>query len=164
MLKQVAFLLPLLIMLNCQQEEKSSMNENERSIRAARIDHNRAIATHDTVAMAKYWTDDYNIVSSRNSHRTGKVLNVRFFTEEFTAKPDVVYTRNTDKIEVFEPWSMAAENGHWEGTWIDNGSPIKLTGTYYAKWHKVGGQWLIRAEIFVPLSCSGGDLCSKSPI
>ncbi|MBS1543338.1 MAG: nuclear transport factor 2 family protein [Bacteroidetes bacterium] len=164
MLKQIPLLLPLLVLLNCRQEAPGSMNENERSIRAARTELNKAIAAHDTVTLAKYWTDDYNIVSSRNSHRTGKALNIRFFTEEFDAKPDVVYIRNTDKIEVFEPWNMAAENGHWEGTWTENGSPIKLTGSYYAKWHKVGGQWLIRAEIFVPLSCSGGELCSKSPI
>ena len=141
--------------------EKNS--PDELAIRATRDESNRAIANHDTAAIAKSWTVDYHIVSSRNNETSGRKANSDRLAAEFASKPDVIYIRTPDSIKVFEDWSMASETGTWVGRWTEEGESAELSGTYFAKWHKVEGQWFIRAEIFVPLKCKG-KFCSKSPI
>jgi hypothetical protein len=58
---------------------------------------------------------------------------------------------------------MAAEHGRWTGSWTDPDGTIRLTGSYYAKWRKLDGQWLIESEIFVPETCTGGAYCTRVP-
>ena len=77
---------------------------------------------------------------------------------------DVIYVRTPDVIRVFPEWKMASETGTWVGRWSQDKDKIELSGTYFAKWHKVKGAWLIRAEIFVPLRCTGGKYCDQGPI
>ncbi len=143
----------LLALVSCQPSGVPS--EEVQAIRTARLEHNDAIARHDTVALGQYWTEDFHIISSRNAERSGRADNVTRFAAEFKAKPDIVYIRHTDKVDVFAEWKMASEQGHWEGRWTENGQPVEIHGTYFAKWHKVDGRWLIRGEIFVPLGCGG---------
>ncbi len=155
----------LIIVISCTNTEKRmERSEDENLIRTARERSNNAIERKDTVALGAAWTEDYHIITSRNAETSGRAANIKRFAAEFTSRPDVLYIRTPSKIEVFPQWNMAAENGTWFGQWTEKGSRIELTGTYYAKWHKVKGEWLIRAEIFTPLSCSGGEFCEKSPI
>ena len=95
---------------------------------------------------------------------SGKNTNRERMESEFSSKSDVLYVRTPQTVQVFEAWGMASESGTWTGSWTENGQKIELTGTYMAKWHKLDGSWLIRAEVFVPLTCSGGAYCDKSPI
>ncbi len=134
----------------------------ESQIRERRQISNDAIAAKDTAAMAKVWTPDYHIVSSRNAEASGRRANAIRFADEFAAKPDVIYVRAPEKIKVFIKWNMASELGNWVGHWTENGKLVELKGTYLAKWHKVNGVWMIRAEIFVPLSCIGGSICDET--
>jgi ketosteroid isomerase-like protein len=147
----------------CKQNAMQSSAE-EPLIREARAKSNEAIASHDAKAMAAFWTSDFHIITSRNSEMSGKNTNRERMESEFSGKPDVLYVRTPQTIQVFEAWSMASESGTWTGSWTENAQKIELTGTYMAKWHKVDGAWLIRAEVFVPLTCSGGAYCDKSPI
>ena len=135
-----------------------------QSIRAVREMSNKAIAAHDTASILRTLTADYHVITSRNAESgTANAMAERLMTD-MQAKPDLIYVRTPSAIDIFPNWKMASESGTWTGSWTENGEKIRLTGTYYAKWHRIGDQWLIRAEIFTPLTCEGGTYCSKSPI
>jgi hypothetical protein len=137
------------------------MNSDEQEIRLVREASNAAIAAHDTTAMAKTLSVDYNVVTSRNAVSVGRSAMLQRFAAD---APDVIYIRTSDVIRVFPEWKMASETGTWVGRWKDGSDSIELSGTYYAKWHKVDGKWVIRAEVFTPLRCTGGQFCDRSPI
>jgi len=140
-----------------------SPSYDEKAIRNARLASNAAIGSKDTNTIAQYWADDYHLVSSRNSEIAGRVKNRHNFATELYTKKDVLYVRSSQKIEVFAPWNMAAETGTWTGQWREPDGMVQLKGSYLAKWHKINGEWKIRAEIFVPLSCTGSSFCDKKP-
>jgi ketosteroid isomerase-like protein len=155
----------VIVQLSCTKFSSSmEKNPEEDLIRAARAISNRAIEKKDVDSLASIWASDYHVITSRNSEVSGRVANRERFANEFNSKPDVLYVRTPDVFQVFSQWNMASETGHWVGHWTENGKLIELTGTYLAKWHKVKGSWQIRAEIFVPLTCSGGEYCDRSPL
>ncbi|MGE0590130.1 MAG: DUF4440 domain-containing protein [Cyclobacteriaceae bacterium] len=146
-----------------EQKPVESMSTDETSIRDVRMRSNQAIADHDTLAVATAWTEDFLVISSTNSLAVGKEENRKLFVSIFSARPDVIYIRKTQKIDVMEEWGMASEEGTWEGRWTDGADKIEIEGTYYAKWHKIEGQWLIRTEVFSPTQCKGGSYCNNQP-
>ena len=162
-LKEIAFLILLGVFTQCT-ENKNYASEDEKLIREARIKSNDAIARQDTVALAETWTNDFHIISSRNFEISGLENNRHNFAGEFAIKKEILYVRTANRVDVFSDWNMASENGTWTGQWQEPDGLVKFTGTYFAKWHKVEGQWKIRAEIFVPLSCAGSSLCEKKPL
>ena len=155
----------ILIVFSCNpsKEKKEDAVEVGR-IRSAREYSNQAIERKDTAALASVWTSDYHVISSRNFEVMSRITNRDRFFNEFANKPDVTYVRTPVSIEVFDKWNMASETGTWVGHWTEQGTLVELSGGYFAKWHKVNDNWLIRAEIFVPLKCVGGDFCNEAPI
>lgn len=139
-------------------------DKTQTIIRELRAASNRAIAAKDTAGISRLWTQDFHMISSRNTEVSGRKANQLNFAKEFKNRPDVVYIRTPAKIEVNETWNMAAEHGEWVGTWTDSNDKIEVRGTYFAKWHRLNGQWLIRAELYVPLQCKGGGFCATSPL
>lgn len=142
---------------------KSSRSSDEIQIRNVRNLSNDAIARHDSVTIGNYWTEDFHVISSRNAEIAGREANRQVFIREFNTKKKVVYVRTPGQINIFLDWNMAAETGNWIGRWQEPDGMVNLSGTYYAKWHKINGVWKIRAEIFTPLSCSGSTFCNQSP-
>lgn len=144
---------------------RPTIETDKESIRRAREESNEAIAAHDTVRLARCLTIDYNVVTSRNAVSADRGILLERLAADWTVKPDLVYRRTPEKIELFSAWRMAGEKGTWMGTWTEpNGDNIRLSGSYYAKWHKEDGRWLIRAEVFTPLRCEGGTYCDKGPL
>jgi ketosteroid isomerase-like protein len=141
----------------------TNTTDQKKEIADSRAAFNLAIAKHDTSEMVKYWTDEIVVVTSRNTRFVGKDQYASGLGQEFAAKPDVVYIRTPETIEIFSSWEMAAETGRWLGAWKSNDEKIEVTGTYYAKWKKVNEQWLITAEVYTPLRCSGGSYCEEVP-
>lgn len=135
----------------------------EQQIRARRSSSNEAIARHDAAGIGAVLAPNVIVVTSNSVHREGREANVQSFAEQFKTRPDVVYRRTPDEVRVFAPWLMAAERGRWTGSWTEADGRIQLTGSYYAKWRKVGGVWLIESETYVPESCTGGDYCRRVP-
>ena len=151
----------LMLILSCGSP---AVTDDESDIRSTREQSNRAILAHDTAGMGITLTPDYHILTSRNAENTKTEMLVRL-QEDMTAKPDLVYRRTPDVIHVYAQWKMAGESGKWTGKWTEpNGDKIELTGTYYAKWHKLPDGWKIRAEIFTPLTCTGGAYCERGPL
>jgi hypothetical protein len=66
----------------------------------------------------------------------------------------MIYRRDPAEIQVSSDYLIAWEQGTWTGTVAAGGAPL-IRGRYSAQWVKVGGQWLIRSELFVALECSG---------
>jgi len=161
-LKKVSFILFVACSMQCTPSNNNA-GKDEKLIREARQRSNVAIAKQDTTALAEVWTSDYHIISSRNFEISGMENNRHNFALEFASKKELLYVRTTNKVDVFANWKMASEQGTWTGQWEEPDGLVKLTGTYVAKWHKINDQWKIRAEIFIPLSCSGSSFCNKIP-
>ena len=81
----------------------------------------------------------------------------------FTRRPDTKWVRTPTRIQVNDAWHVASEEGEWVGTWTDPDGPVRIGGTYLAQWREVDGHWRIQAEVFVPLTCSGGSYCAQHP-
>ncbi|SHI03003.1 protein of unknown function [Chryseolinea serpens] len=137
--------------------------QEEQAVRQQRQQSNEAIARHDTASLAQYWLDDIHVLTSRSVSLQGKPANLRAFQQEFRSKEKLIYVRTPATIEVFSSWHMAAEYGRWTGTWTVNGEAIRVSGSYYAKWHYQHDKWKIKSEIFVPAACEGGDYCKTMP-
>jgi ketosteroid isomerase-like protein len=136
---------------------------DEQRIREARDRSNAAIAAHDTAAMARLWMEDLHVVASTSDQIAGRAENARRFAQQFASRPDLIYVRRPTTVEVFAPWDVAAERGEWTGRWTDAAGVVEIGGTYLAQWRKVGGEWFIRAEVYVPLRCTGHPYCSRRP-
>lgn len=150
------------LLIGCTSPSPPTSND-EAQIRATRCASNQAIGNHDSVALAEFLTEDFHIVSSRNAESSGKEAMQKSFAQEFKAKQKVIYVRTPLTIQIYENWNMASESGTWTGQWEEPEGLVQLTGTYYAKWHKVKGVWKIRAEIFTPLTCKG-KTCDQKPL
>lgn len=136
---------------------------DEQQIREARRLSNQAISKHDSLTVASFWTDDFVLISSRNAEVHGKNENLHWLSKEFSSKPDVVYVRTPKQVDVYDNWKMASESGTWIGEWKAADGRVKISGTYYAKWHKTENGWKIRAEVFTPLKCAGSNFCKELP-
>lgn len=140
-----------------------NVSEDQKKIRAIRQQSNEGIAQHKADLVTKNYTSDFTILTSANFEIRGRDKMTAVFRKEFDTKKNVTYVRIPTKIIVNKEWRMASENGHWTGRWQIGNEWINLKGNYYAKWHKVNNQWKIRAEVYTPLQCSGGDYCNKLP-
>lgn len=150
---------------SCKQEPPKSIESADvQAIRSVREQNNQAIADHDTLTLDKAWMENMMIISSSDSQINGRAELRRLFVNQFKSSPDVIYVRTPNDIQVMTDWGMASEEGTWEGSWTGDGGKIEIGGTYYAKWHKVNGAWQLRAEIFTPTHCKGGDYCRSLPI
>ena len=135
----------------------------EKQIRASRQQFNQAIARHDTTVLPSFFTDDYTLITARNTEMKGKEGGQRALANAFRTQKDVVYVRTPGQVRVFASWRMASETGNWTGTWQEPDGMVKLSGTYSAKWHQINGQWKLRAEVFTPLRAQAVAYCEKVP-
>ncbi|NJD20028.1 MAG: nuclear transport factor 2 family protein [Gemmatimonadetes bacterium] len=137
--------------------------DDAQAIRTRRQSSNEAIARHDTAGIGAILAPDVVVVTSNSVHAMGRDTNVRRFAEQFRTRPDVVYVRTPDEVRVFAPWGMASERGRWTGSWTDADGKILIGGSYFAKWRKRDGVWLVESETYVPETCTGGAYCTTVP-
>ena len=136
---------------------------DETAIRAARAENNRAIAAHDTAAIASVWLPEFWLVSSSNAQSAGRDAARARFAQIFAMRPNVVFVRTPQHIHVNESWAQAGESGTWTGQWTQSDGVTKVGGPYFAKWRKVSGRWMLLAEVFVQTSCEGSSYCTSPP-
>lgn len=136
---------------------------DEQRIRARRESSNAAIARHETAGIGAILAPNVIVVTSNSIHRASREANMQSFADQFRARPDVVYRRTPDEVRVFEPWLMASERGRWTGSWSDPDGKIQISGSYFAKWRKIGGEWFVESETYVPETCTGGAYCARVP-
>lgn len=136
---------------------------DEALVRSERAKSNAAIAAHDTTGLSSVFLPDYVSVASANVQSTGRDAGRARYAQLFKSRPDVVFVRTPDSIAVNTLWGQAAESGHWTGRWTQPDGVTNVGGSYFAKWRKVDGHWMLLAEVFVQLSCSGSAYCATPP-
>lgn len=136
---------------------------DERVIRQLRSSSNAAIARHDTAGVGAILASDLVVVTSNSLHVQGRAAHLQQFADQFRTRPDVVYRRTPDEVRVFTPWGMASERGRWTGSWTDTDGKVSIGGSYFAKWRRINGQWLVESETYVPETCAGGAYCRIVP-
>ena len=122
-------------------------------IREVRRASNDAIAAQDADAVAESWTDDIQVTISSGAHLDGKEAYRAAFESVFNSIPGITFVRSSHKIEISEDGTVAAEQGTWTG-YYPGQEVTNRRGTYLAYWRLVDGQWLISAELYVPLEQS----------
>jgi ketosteroid isomerase-like protein len=156
------------LMIGCAKktplaEDSKAISMDEISIRYARDTNNKAIEERDTVAIDDVWMENIVVISSADAQIMGRDSLKRIFINQFKSSPDVNYVRTPSRIEMMKAWGMASEIGTWEGSWTAPDGKIEISGTYYAKWHKVRSKWMIRTEVYTPTQCTGGAYCNSIP-
>jgi len=136
----------------------SSQSREAAQVRAARAAQNTAIAAHDLDRAATYWTEDVVIRSG-----LGRVVQGRAsYRAAMAGDAETVFRREPDRVDVSDnvKWPLAFESGTWTGRSARDNRPL-IRGRYAAQWIKRDGRWLIRAEVFVALGCSGAG-CNRA--
>ena len=138
-------------------------SRDEQLIREARARSNAAIVAHDPTAMARLWMDDVHVIRSTGAQVAGRERNQERMAQQFATRPDTIYVRQPSAIDVYLPWEMASERGEWTARWTEPDGTVDMAGTYMAQWRRLGGVWLIQAELYVPTRCVGSKYCSQRP-
>lgn len=123
----------------------------ELEIRRLRAASNAAIAAHDAKAVASFVEDDVQITTGNGDKFQGRKAMRDRFAEHFRGRPDLVFVRTPEKIDVSRAAPLAAEHGAWVGRWTEGAKAVEIRGVYQAMWRERGGQWRIAAELFVLL-------------
>lgn len=121
-------------------------------VRQARYKQNQALLSGDVELAASFWTDDITLRRGLGSLVIGKDA-YRALIETIPDSKSLIYVREPDSIEVSSDWPLAYESGSWTAHYHHLEGPIALSGRYCAQWVKREGDWLIRSEIFVALTC-----------
>ncbi len=154
---------PLVLLVLFATPALAQTGADERQIRRLRASSNAAIASHDTAGIGAILARDVIVVTSNSVHAVGRQENLKRFADQFRTRPDVVYDRAPLEVRVYQPWGMAAERGRWTGSWTANDGKIRISGSYFAKWRRINGRWLVESETYVPERCTGGAYCRSTP-
>ena len=79
--------------------------------------------------------------------------------EDLQAPDRATYVRTPDRIEISPIRPMAMETGRWKGANVKSASDW-ASGSYSAKWRRIGERWLLESEIYMTTAC-GGSFCPK---
>src|SRR5687768_14057034 len=137
--------------------------DDERVIRETRARSNAAIAAHDLDGIAEAWMPDVHVVSSTSAQTAGSQGNRQRMAQQFKNRPDTIYVRTPNTVDVFPPWNVASERGEWVGRWTEPDGKLEIGGAYQAQWRRIDGRWLIQAELYVPTYCRGARYCTRRP-
>ena len=124
-------------------------------IRSLRDQSNAAIARHDVDGVLSLLDAEYQITTGSGTLGQGRAGERDAWTVEFARASDLVYVRTPASIEVSSSGDRAAETGSWKGSWSTPAGLRKSGGRYAAYWRLVDGNWRIRSELFVTLTCEG---------
>ncbi|MDB5686154.1 MAG: hypothetical protein JWR77_743 [Rhizorhabdus sp.] len=129
------------------------MTDNpDLAIRMQRAAFNRALADADIHAIAPLLAPGAILVTGTDSAAlVGRKAQLAAWKREFSAPARTIYLRTPDGILVSPIEPIALEQGQWHGTVATTGQPL-ASGSYAAKWSRIGVSWMIEAEIFVTLA------------
>lgn len=122
----------------------------ESVIRDRRLEQNAAIAAADYDRVAALWIGDVTVTAGLGSLLRGSEA----YRSAFEATAGIIYRRVPSTIEKAAQWGIAWEVGQWIGYESATGPEDPLIGgNYSAQWVLHEGEWLIRSELFVALTC-----------
>lgn len=122
------------------------------TIRLRRAAFNRALADADLNAIGPLLAFNSILVTGTDSAIvSGRKAQLLAWKREFAAPERAIYTRTPETILISPVEPIALEHGLWEGVTAATGRPL-ASGTYTAKWRKLGTDWVIEAEIYLTLA------------
>jgi ketosteroid isomerase-like protein len=134
-----------------------------RAVRAARERFNAAIAGRDTATIAASLLPTYHIVTGRSAQGHGVADEVALWQSMF-ADTTLLYVRRSREVRSNAAWGLAEELGDWTGHLTALDGPVRVSGSYAAKWQRdTGGNWRLQSEVFTTLRCDGGPQGCKPP-
>jgi len=119
------------------------MDGADLAIRLRRATFNSALAAGDL-------TDAVLVAGTDSALITGRKAQLQAWKREFAAPDRTIYTRLPKSIETSPVAPIALEHGEWQG--ITKAGAFVASGTYTAKWRKIGEDWMIEAEIYLTLA------------
>lgn len=141
-----------------------STPRDETIIRDSRAASNRALAAHNAAAFASLVGKDAVVTSASGATVHGRDELQKAIEGQWKEKPDLVYVRTPEAIEISRSDAAASERGTWVGRSKTAGA-MERRGNYMAVWRReITGagvpSWTIAAEVFVALDCEGAG-CPK---
>ena len=146
----------------CATTRRPRATADATAVRAAREEWNRALARHDSSALAALVEDSAVHVSPRFTH-AGRAEYLAGFLGPMAARPGfhLVYTPERVASCARAGCDVATEYGRWRETWREAGERTEVSGTYYAIWRRHGGRWQLRGEAFATQECRGERYCAR---
>lgn len=127
------------------------MDGADLAIRLRRAAFNTALAAGDLAAIGPLLAPDAVLVAGTDSALiTGRKAQLQAWKREFAAPDRTIYARLPKSIETSPVAPIALEHGEWQG--ITKTGAFIASGTYTAKWRKIGQDWMIEAEIYLTLA------------
>ncbi len=140
-----------LVLLTIAQTSLGSASPSDvATIRALRLENNRAIQSHNVPLMQRAWAAKIRLIETDGTLFSGsKALAESYATFEFKDKSFVAYARRPTKITIGVDGTNAAEYGNW--TAVFKAPKRGHSGTYLASWRKFRTGWKIVYEAYVSL-------------
>src|ERR1700739_1917690 len=124
----------------------------ELAIRMRRAVFNRALAAMDHSAIGPLLAQNVVLITGTDSAViSGRRAQLMAWKQEFAAPTRTIYIRTSETILVSPVEPIALEHGHWRGVTAITGQQL-ASGSYTAKWRKIGADWVIEAEIYLTLA------------
>ena len=137
---------------------KNNSDDSIEVIRAARERFNEAIEKRDAAGIKTFFAPSYHIVTGRSALNHGAEEEANRWADVFRQDPTAIYRRTPRDFHINEEWGIAEELGNWKGSYTAEGELVDASGVYSAKWQRAeNGEWVIQAEIFTTLECSGPE-------
>lgn len=121
--------------------------EDVKTIEAARLASNEAIAKCNLKQLAGYWMDDIIIIRGNSDVIVNKAKAIIAWEKIFESAPPVIYERRPTEIIISNDKLSAWEKGTWTGI-----NTYSKGGNYAAVWKKQESNWKIQAELFASLT------------
>ena len=133
------------------------------SIRGTRARFNAAIASRDSTIIASLLLPSYHVVTGRSAQSHGVSEAMTTWRGLFTDST-MLYVRRPREVRTNSAWGLAEELGDWTGRFTAPDGPVRVSGSYAAKWQRdTAGRWRLQTEVFTTLACAGGPQGCRPP-
>ncbi|MCE9647619.1 MAG: nuclear transport factor 2 family protein [Chloroflexi bacterium] len=117
---------------------------------------NLALIRKDAETIRGLLAPSYHIVTGRSAQNHGAEAETQRWAELFREDPSAVYRRTPREVTINEEWGLTEELGNWQGSYTAEGTLLRASGVYAAKWQRtINGNWVLQIEVFTTLTCSG---------
>lgn len=128
------------------------LRQCEAAIRAARMRSNAAISRHDADGAAAELAEDCRVLASTGALVSNRAMMRAAFVRAFAQPHFHSFVREPERIDIAVSRETAAERGRWRSQWHRQARKTGADGVYLARWSLCEGRWLIRSELFIPLT------------